>query len=464
MGAYSNPPLLVDTQTGEHFRNLQSSIATSFAGFAQSYVSKQERLKKEQKENQQRLEEINNQTEEYSMALRSGINKLKPLDSTINMPETFEPLIQEAVKLKSGLLNNTITGENRQKAMQKLADINSTISGNFSTSLADLSGYASILDNARLKPVGTPGGLAASMNTSDIEALSILQGKLEGTKKAVYKDNDPNNLFWQIYKGDTLIKEYSAANLKKFSDLGGELVKVVPDFTSEFERVMASKDNIWDVKVVKGDKIQSTGNVKPEFLSKEPPVKIEIGEKGSGIYKLITKVDKEKIKVEMDPIVDSLARGLADEELMLHINNTVNNYFKDKDNKKVVYFDDNNILDPQEKEAAIQAYKDYFYSAQIKSEQPMLKEDGDVLIMQEDTVQKVKTKSVPKEKAIKPKFTDVSKLIWEQKEGSADDFTWGNKKVSYDGAVFTIASGPNKGIAFNTKKEVIEYLKTGKIK
>jgi hypothetical protein len=71
-----------------------------------------------------------------------------------------------------------------------------------------------------------------------------------------------------------------------------------------------------------------------------------------------------------------------------------------------------------------------------------------------------------KSKATKPTFDEVSSRVYAiQPGGAPDDFTWGNKKVSIDGINFVINSaGPNKDMAFSTKEEVINYLKTGKIK
>ena len=71
-----------------------------------------------------------------------------------------------------------------------------------------------------------------------------------------------------------------------------------------------------------------------------------------------------------------------------------------------------------------------------------------------------------KSKTAKPTFSEVSSRIYAQQAGGPpDDFTWGNKKVSFDGVNFIINSaGPNKDMVFATKKEVVDYLKTGKIK
>lgn len=474
MGAYSNPQIIVDTQTGQHFRNLQESIAGSFANFAQSYAAKQKEIQKKLEENQKKLEEVNKETDEYSFALRTAVNKIETTDSKLDIAGTFEPLIQEAVKLKSGLLNNTITGQDRQKAMQKLADINSTISGNFSVSLGDISAYAEDVDEALRKPLGSPGGLAIDMAAEDVRALRIMQGKLGGTKKAVYKDGNPNNLVWEIYD-DTgeLVKEYAATKLKKIGDLGNEYIKLVPDQTANNESIKVNNNTVFETIPVnpkdpeKG--FQSTGRITDNFLEKDPEGNIKtekkyIGGKGSNVYKLVAKPDYKKIEAAIATQLDAQIAGLTDEELMLHTNNTVNKY-REAAGLKPIYFDSDGLLDNIEKEQAIAAYKDHFINTQIAKEQDILKEDSSVLLQEDPKPTKAKaTSGKTGQKEKKPTFSEVSKQIFDQQPGTVNDFTWGNKKVSYDGENFFIAAGANKYETFKTKEEVINYLKTGKIK
>ena len=57
MGAYSNPQILVDTQSGQHLRNLQESLAGSVAKFGQTYISVQEQKRKELEENGKKNQE-----------------------------------------------------------------------------------------------------------------------------------------------------------------------------------------------------------------------------------------------------------------------------------------------------------------------------------------------------------------------------------------------------------------------
>ena len=446
MGAYSNPQMLIDTQTGEYYRGLQSSIASSFSNYAQSYAVKQQALKKQLEENKKRIDEINNQTEEYAFALRSGIGKLKTEDSKINVAETFEPLIQEAVKLKSGLLNNTITGSERQVAMQKLADINSTIAGDFSTSLSDLSSFAGTLDAALLKPVGSIGGLAIDMPADDVKALRIMQGKLGGIKKAVYKDSNPNNLVWEIYdESGSLVKEYAAVKLKEIGNLGNEYVKLVPDLTKNNEMLKANNGNVFETKAVNpkdpNSKVQATGRLKDEFLEKDADGQIKtekryVGTEGSGTYKLVANPDYKKIEAVLAAQVDAQIAGLTDEELVLHTNNTVNSY-REKAGLKPIFFDSNGILDAVEKEQAVAAYKEHFMATQIPSGQDIIKEDSDVLLFKDPKAEKP-TKGAGNKPAKEPKKTQTQILNETVFETLPAD------RASKGVGLGTIVRGPNK--------------------
>jgi hypothetical protein len=411
MGAYSNPQAIIDTQSGEYIRDLQSNIAGSFSNFAQSYANKQEAIKKKLEENKKKLDDINRETEEYSFALRTNVSKISNADDKLNLAETFEPLIQEAVKLKSGLLNNSITGNDRQVAMQRLSDINNSVSSSFTTSLGDISSYAEDVDNLLMKPIGDPGGLAQDMDPSDVKALRIMQGKLGGTKKAVYKDGNPNNLVWEVYDGNgALVKEYAASQLKKMSNLGTEFIKVVPDRTESNERLKSAKPDVFELEAVNAKdpnaQKQSNGRIKEAFLKKDAngnlvTKEVELGEKESGKFKLVMEPDLEMIRTALDTDLTSQIAGMTDEELMLHTNNTVNKY-RIKAGLKPIYLDSDGVLDETEKAQAIDAYKDHFVNTQIMREQVVLREDNSTYIYQKEgatTPKEAKPKKEPKKTA-----------------------------------------------------------------
>ena len=444
MGAYENPQAIIDTETSEHFNKLQQTIAGTFANVAQSYISNQDAIRKKLEANTKRLNEINNEVEDYAYSLRNSISKLSAKDSKLNLSETFEPLIQEAVKLKSGLLNNTITGNDRQIAMQKLADINGTVSGSFSQSLGDVAVYADEVDKLLLKPIGTPGGLAEDMNPEDVRALRIMQGKLGGNKKAIYKNANPNELVWEIYddKGN-LVREYAASKLQKISDLGTEFIKRVPDRTANNESLKSAKPDIFELESTNprdpDAQMQSNGRIKEAFLKKDAngvPItkEVEIGQKGSGKYKIVMEPDLDLIKASVNTDLEAQLAGMTDEELMLHTNNTVNKY-RVKANLKPIYLDSDNVLSATEKAEAIEAYKDHFVNTQIMKEQDVLKEDSGVYIYQKEQPKSTTSKAGTKKEPKKSQAQILNESVFETAPKER-----GTKGVGLG----TIVRGPNK--------------------
>jgi hypothetical protein len=475
MGAYENPQAIIDTQSGAHLRDLQGTIVSSFSNFAQSYANKQEEIKKKLEANTKRLNEINNEVDEYAFALRTNVSKISDKDSKLNLSETFEPLIQEAVKLKSGLLNNTITGNDRQVAMQKLADINNTVSGSFSKSLGDVAVYADEVDQLLLKPIGSPGGLAEDMNPEDVRALRIMQGKLGGSKKATYKNANPNELVWEIYddKGN-LVREYAASKLQKIGDLGTEFIKRVPDRTINNENLKSAKPDIFELQPTNprdpDAKMQSNGRIKEAFLKKDAkgvPItkEVEVGQKGSGRYKVVMEADLDLIKAAVNTDIDAQLAGMTDEELMLHTNNTVNKY-RVTAGLKPIYLDSDNVLSAAEKAEAIEAYKDHFVNTQIMREQDVLKEDSNVYIYEKEQPKSTTAKGGGKltyaqKKKIEQDDLTIKQIMSRKKDGPKGFYKMNGRGIQFDGTKFIIKGGGLDGRAVSNREKAINYLKTG---
>lgn len=476
MGAYENPQAIIDTQSGAHLRDLQGTIAGTVSNFADSYAKKQEEIKKKLEANTKRLNEINNQVDEYAFALRTNVSKISDKDSKLNLSETFEPLIQEAVKLKSGLLNNTITGNDRQLAMQKLADINNTVSGSFSKSLGDVSVYADEVDQLLLKPIGSPGGLAEDMDPEDVRALRIMQGKLGGSKKAIYKNANPSELVWEIYddKGN-LVREYAASKLQKISDLGTEFIKRVPDRTINNEKLKTAKTDIFELVSTNpkdpNAAMQSNGRIKEAFLKQEAngaPItkEVEVGQKGSGKYKIVMEANLDLIKKAVDEDLNAQIAGMTDEELMLHTNNTVNKY-RVKAGLKPIYLDSDNVLSPTEKTEAIEAYKDHFVNTQIMREQDVLKEDSSIYIYEKeqqgspDTKEEPKKLTVAQKKKIEQDNLTIEQIMSRKKDGPKGFYKMNGRGIQFDGIKFIIKGGGLDGKSVSNRAKAINYLKTG---
>ena len=409
MGAYENPEQIVDTQSGQHIRNLQTTIAGAFSGYAQTYAAReaeaQKELKKQQEINAKELQINQKEVEDYALALRTKMGESQQGNKELDLSATFEPLIQEAVKLKSGLLGGTI--QDRQGAIAKLAKINNTVSG-FTDSLGEFDSYSNKLQTVMLKPAGTEGGLSTDMPVGDVRAINIMEGRLPGSKKAVYEDNDPDKLVWEIYEqgGKTPIKRYYANKMKELDYYGdGDFIRSVPDMSVSNEKLKNTVNTVFETKTqtVKGEEVkESTGRLTDAMLSvKNGEIDYQkeyIGGQ-TGAYKLVAKVDKTKVMgdTNLNVLLKSRIAGMSDSEIVIYNNNIL-----DKTIKDAPTFDTTKALTEEDKANFLKNYKEHFWNTQVKHTQDLLKEDSGVQIFQDPEVKS--GEAVKEKKEDKPYF------------------------------------------------------------
>lgn len=213
MGAYSNPETYIDTQSAQSFQRLQDTISSSFAKVAEAYGSRQRAIKEQLEENKKVLKANDMKAQEYAFSLYTDLSKSTQSDPTVDWAKTYEPLISEAVKIRSGMLNGTL--EDKQGAMKRLGQIQGSVD-NVTGSLATLSAAGTGYLNYRAKDVGSQGGLASSNDPKVVGALDVLTQRIPGTKEVIFKDNDPTKLIWVVKDKDgNLLHEFDADQLKK---------------------------------------------------------------------------------------------------------------------------------------------------------------------------------------------------------------------------------------------------------
>ena len=311
----------------------------------------------------------------------------------LNLSDTFEPLIQEAVKLKSGLLSGTI--QDRQAAIARIAKINGSVSG-FTNSLAEFDSYSNDLENLMLKPIGTEGALSKEMPAGDIRAIRIMQGRLPGSKKAIYEDGDPDKLAWEIYEpGNSVpIKKYYANKMKDmdiYSD--GDFVRAVPDMAVSNQKLKDTVNTVFETKTqtVKGEEIkESTGRLTEAMLLTNESGEIDYQKEyvggQPGAYKLVAKVDKNRVMGNGDigVLLKSRIDGMTDSEIIIYNNNIL-----DKTIKSAPTLENVAALTKEQREKFLENYKEHFWNTQVKHTQDLLREDSSVQIFNDPKPTKV---------------------------------------------------------------------------
>ncbi len=479
MGAYENPQIIVDTQSGQYLRSLQESLAGNVAKFGQTYQDVQAAKLKKLEESKKENENIKKEVEQFEYSLMSAANKLKSTNDKIDLSKTFEPLIKRAVELKSGLLNNTLKGEERQKAMQEMADINSTVENDFSISLAGLSGMYGELEGAMANGVGEEGGLASSMPPKTTRALNILSGKLPGSKEAVYEDGNVKNLVWIVRddKGEE-IERFYASSIKKMTEQNVNGIKILPDTTANTNAIKSQATDIFVNEPIdskdpsKGT--QATGEITSNFLKIDPVTKkviyreVELPNQ-PGIVTLYAEVDKETILGELKPRLRSQLAGMDDATLSDYYNDLIIPH-RQKMKQGIYPLDSDKVLDPREREEAESAYIKYWMDKKVPKEQVVQKIDSDIYILDKDAKQGSKVlgkgdkENEPSaaDKKLAAQSAEITKTMKELKQGQQKELKYDDRTIYYDGSKWTIpAVGDRAQVVLEFKKAAEHYLRTG---
>ena len=376
MGAYTNPTTPVDTQSGQYYRELQNTIATSFAGVAQGYSDRAEQTRKEYETRKKEIQLNIEKAEEYGLELYTELNKSAAQNKTIDWNKTYEPFIQEAVKLRSGLLNGSIS--DRQAALTKLSHINSSVT-NVESSLADLSTVGKNYLTAKIAGVGAVNGLATNNDPNVLAALEIMTNeKVPGKKELIFRNGDPNQPVWKISgknaKGQDFTQELDAGQIKNLANSTGVL-QVVKDPAVEYNDVKKLTPSAFVSKQSVNSKGETettlTNDINPAYLSKEtleeinvaPGSETIVGGKQKQYEKVLyKKVDKDAMRKDQTLIMQLKAKAEANLMNPVDAFNQNNDVFAQGSSSPMMI---KYPVTAQEKKEYVDNYIDYFFEKQV---------------------------------------------------------------------------------------------------
>ena len=474
MGAYSNPQILVDTQSGQHLRNLQESLAGSVAKFGQTYISVQEQKRKELEENGKKNQEVSKEVEKGEIRLMNGVNKLKGINPKINLANTFTPLIERAKELNISILQNKITGSERNEAQMELSEINSTIDNDFAAGLVIAGQMATDLEEASLKGVGVEGGLAKELDPALNRGLRIFQGKIDGSVEAVYEDVKTKKLAYITKDGEGKeVYRFYADELKKMNAQNIIGVKILPDTTANTEAVKKQVSNVFENKLVdpkdpaKGT--VATQNINIDYLVRDKKTgKIEYERQPygdlPGQYKLVAKVDKEAILPEVRTQLFGQLGGFDDSTLVSYYNNIIVPFWEraTKENKDLM--PDNRVLTEEERDKAEEEYIKYWVEAKVPSQQIIQKEDPSTLILKAPKKKEDKTTKISAfDKKAADEEKELKQGLKQANTGNKTEIRFKDRKAAFDGTKWNVIGGAFDGENIPNAKAAETYVRTGSI-
>ena len=291
--SYRNPQQVVDTQTGQHYRNLQASISNTFDKVADASRLEQDRIRKEQEKVQLKLEKEAEQAKKDSIdIMRRDVNASAKIqgylnDSAVAMGTAGSEELDRNVTKMAELMtkgttdpNETIFLKNMTRLPEDLASATSLVNSLISSSKEDLG-----------VNIGEMGG-ASLTNTSKARNFALILSNLkEGTSSFSTDPSgaDGNKITFTVTPkdgGESV--SYTYAQLKELQQGGGSIIQKIPDVTVDYDQSFKAA-NI----------VNNKGILQEDFLGKiGPPVEDPNNPNRTLRFR---QVDAEKVKASLYP-------------------------------------------------------------------------------------------------------------------------------------------------------------------
>ncbi len=238
--SYRNPIQNVDTQTGQHYRNLIKSISATFGRVAGAYRQDQERINREverrEKENErQAIQERNLAIKlagDASAALKNG----QTLFDKTNMG-----LLNDSVNYYAGLTTKDFLTQQEIIQSQNIANSPQTIKKDIENMTVMAEGWSKALDP---KMLGQMGGFAKGQ---DPDATTWIRGVIGNTVKGdrfitVDHDQPGGSIVYYNFKpeGSDKVIKYTTTQLRSMmSNPDQNLYITVPNETKNMQKMVS---------------------------------------------------------------------------------------------------------------------------------------------------------------------------------------------------------------------------------
>ena len=255
MGEYANPTGYVDTQTGQHFRDLTTNIVNIVGKTSTDYIAK---MKANAKEIDQAKEDFNNKIED-----------VKTEDLPVNFRPSFDPILNEVTSLSGLVIKGTATNDDRDKLLQAKKT---------PTQVSTMFGQASSFGESFLKayalPTGSEGSLSLFTPNNIKESLSILTKQKQGGGTNVSITYNTNSKKYDAAI-DVLALDgktpytLTAQELNNRSTDGGDLHYSIPVLFKTNDEYKVAKRDLWEAFNTDNGKKSYTGSLKKDFMKQD---------------------------------------------------------------------------------------------------------------------------------------------------------------------------------------------------
>ncbi len=392
--SYRNPQQVVDTQTGQHYRNLQKSLSSTFAGVAQSYKTEQDKLEKEQKQREAKNKAIVDFNQKQEDAMMSSVAKLKAQNPTLDTSAIYD-MVDRYSDIKNAIDLGTITDKAELRKMrEQLAQIKSIPDG-LNTSLTGLAALSEDFTEYIAK-AGKKGGLdLKSADPNVLNQLNVFLNKTKGERRFQTQFDENGNMRTGIFlksseEGDKG-KFYTKEELTSYMDGNMDGIPKIYDDTKNLDTMES---------MIVG---KQTGTDRP--IIKEAYLKEDKEVLRDGSIRINKVIDTEKVRAALMPEAKSTINSLNPSEIVSFNNNILNGGDKSK------YISTEDLKDSKRKE---EVYEDYLeYAMQQRNLVDYKKKDY--------TYSPNKGRGNRGDDSEKPNYDDITSIVQSLKSGNYQD-------------------------------------------
>ena len=394
--SYRNPQQVVDTQSGQHIRNLQASLDKTEANMFASYKESQEKLAKEAKANKDKNDKIINANQLQEDKILGRFEKMRVNNPEMNFNAARE-MIDQYNDLKNSIDLGKVTDPSEIAAIRKTMAQIETMPDSIATTFEGLGAsgleYSETKDNA-----GREGGLdTTNQSSSVLQHLGVFNNTVGGIRDFKIQTNKNGDIEYGIFlKSDEEGDEGAFYTRKNMEDvLAGKTKSVlrIPDETKNKETMkgLIVKDNM----------------VKEEFFKKER-VGV-VNEAGNTVYQ--NEIDTDKVRETVKDMAKANIGSLEMTGILSYYSNILKPYNK-KEDKGIEYtleeitdaFNDSN-KENETRQAIENAYVDQFmdqHSFKVRKDAVTVKnketDDGKLTTKQEKEIKKQELNKITRDK------------------------------------------------------------------
>jgi hypothetical protein len=204
MGAYSNPQGFIDTQSGQHWRDLATNLTNISVNSINAKKAKDKEAADEIKKNKEKFAKDQMAVDQWTIEQKSRIHAVSQKGGTVEWDSTYDKWIQRAADIRL----DQLTGNTDPALRKELMAIQTSVE-DYANGIANLAG----LNETYTKKRGLYGkeeGISASNDSNILRTLDLLSGKLPSKSKSTDMKYNPGTgtMEQMMYVTDNDGKQY----------------------------------------------------------------------------------------------------------------------------------------------------------------------------------------------------------------------------------------------------------------